>query len=100
MNRRELLKLIASGAIGHTLDLDRLLWVPGAKKIFIPSSGISISSIISLELKRITPHLQMLFERDSAFYRAIGSRKVELISSRPMRIPLSLQLDDDFEDEI
>lgn len=37
LSRRNLLKLIASGVVGHTLDIDRLLWVPGEKTIFIPS---------------------------------------------------------------
>jgi hypothetical protein len=37
MNRRELLKLVGLGVVNHTLDLDKLLWIPGQKKIFIPS---------------------------------------------------------------
>lgn len=39
MNRRQLLKLITFGVVGHTLDIDRLLWVPGQKTIFIPSDA-------------------------------------------------------------
>lgn len=37
MNRRELLKLLSLGVVGHTLDIDRLLWVPGEKTIFLPA---------------------------------------------------------------
>jgi hypothetical protein len=39
MNRRSFLSLLGSGALGaaaHTLDLDKLLWVPGQKTIFLP----------------------------------------------------------------
>lgn len=38
MTRRELLKLISAGVIGSTVDIDKLLWIPGRKKIFIPSA--------------------------------------------------------------
>ncbi len=41
MDRRQLLKTLATTAAGiglaETFDWDRLLWVPGAKKIFIPA---------------------------------------------------------------
>lgn len=36
-SRREFLRLLASSTLAHTLDIDKLLWVPGAKKIFLPS---------------------------------------------------------------
>lgn len=40
MNRRSFLKWLGGTAAGvaaaHTLDLDKLLWVPGEKTIFIP----------------------------------------------------------------
>lgn len=43
MNRRDFLRLVASGVVGLELDVDKLLWIPGAKKIFIPSLPIPIS---------------------------------------------------------
>ena len=37
MNRRQFVKLIASSAMAaYALDPERLLWIPGEKKIFIP----------------------------------------------------------------
>ncbi len=40
MDRRSFLRVLALGAasvaIGATIDPERLLWVPGAKKIFLP----------------------------------------------------------------
>jgi len=36
MQRRNFLRLLTLGVTGHVLDLDKFLWVPGAKKIFIP----------------------------------------------------------------
>lgn len=92
MNRREWLKLALTGAAGLTLDLDKLLWVPGHKKIFIPSGrSLSYSQIVNVELGRIVPHIQLLFERDDTFYRIIRDHKVESISSRKMRIPLIIR---------
>lgn len=45
MNRRELLRLLTTGLVGYQLDLDRLLWIPGAKKIFLPSPKIKLGTI-------------------------------------------------------
>lgn len=40
MNRRGFLQLLSAGAIGTaTLDVERLLWVPGQKTIFLPSTN-------------------------------------------------------------
>lgn len=39
LNRRNFLRLLALGVVGHELDIDRLLWVPGSKTIFIPSKA-------------------------------------------------------------
>lgn len=39
MNRRKFLELFALGVAGHTLDIDRLLWVPGQKTIFVPTQA-------------------------------------------------------------
>lgn len=36
MDRRGFLKLLASGAVGAAVDVDKLLWIPGAKTIFLP----------------------------------------------------------------
>jgi hypothetical protein len=73
MNRRQLLKLLGLGVIGHTLDVDRLLWVPGAKKIFIPEPRnhvfFSEAQIIAIELERVLPKVKELFERDIYFFQ-------------------------------
>ena len=54
MNRRELLKLLALGVVGHTLDVDRLLWVPGQKTIFLPTLITpSDSELLALELAKM-----------------------------------------------
>lgn len=37
MNRRRFLEMLTAGAFGAlTLDVDKLLWVPNAKTIFVP----------------------------------------------------------------
>ena len=37
MNRRHFLSALTAGLTGLTLDPERLLWIPGAKTIFLPS---------------------------------------------------------------
>lgn len=67
------------GLVGHTLDIDRLLWVPGAKKIFIPSASqvrfFSSSMIVEIEMNRIASKLRLLFERDNTFYTTITGKR-------------------------
>lgn len=36
MKRRAFLTALAAGLIGAAVDVDKLLWVPGAKTIFLP----------------------------------------------------------------
>jgi hypothetical protein len=79
MNRRAFLRLLASGVVGHTLDIDRLLWVPGQKTIFLPTehhTGLTTSQIVAIELERIMPHIRNLFERDDTFYRLLNKDKL------------------------
>lgn len=91
MNRRSFLKLIAAGAAAETLDLDKLLWIPGQKTIFLPTlREPSISEILVLEYERILPEIARLFERDDTFYKII-KKGSEVVNSRPMRIPLIIK---------
>jgi len=75
MNRRTLLRLLAMGVIGHTLDVDKLLWIPGQKKIFLPSPGLSSSEILDIEFRKLIPMIRRLFERDDGFYELIARDK-------------------------
>lgn len=48
MNRRGFLQLLSTGAIGAaTLDVERLLWVPGQKTIFLPSTATALLDVNS-----------------------------------------------------
>lgn len=71
MNRRQFLSsLVALGVAAHEFDIERLLWVPNSKKIFIPPyrPGITLAQIVAAEWARIQPHVKYLFERDDTFY--------------------------------
>jgi hypothetical protein len=74
MNRRAFLRLLALGVAGHNLDIDRLLWIPGEKKIFLPSEGLSYSQILDAEMRRIIPKLATIFDRDDVFYTLLTKR--------------------------
>jgi hypothetical protein len=96
MERRNFLRLIASGLIGSTVDVDKLLWVPGAKTIFIPSlikpaPFTSMGEIMRLEWENVLPGLSRLFERDDTFYRVIDKYKGEVIATEEFRIPLIIK---------
>lgn len=96
MNRRQLIKLLVSGVVGQSLDVDRLLWTPNRVKYFLPSEvpwihKPSLAEIIAVEQLRVLPHIKSLFERDDLFYASIKKRDVEIVSSREMRIPLTLR---------
>jgi hypothetical protein len=49
MNRRRFLQMLSAGAFGAmTLDVEKLLWVPGQKTIFLPPP--SSNSILTIEM--------------------------------------------------
>jgi hypothetical protein len=96
VNRRAFLRILALGVVGHELDIDRLLWVPGSKTIFLPTEthkSLTTSQIIALEMERVLPKIATLFERDDTFYRLINKKDIEQVSSRPMRVPLQFGID-------
>jgi hypothetical protein len=70
LTRRDFLRLIALGVVAQELDIERLLWVPGEKTIFLPTNPtISLSQIVATEIERMLPKIRTLFERDDIFYR-------------------------------
>ncbi len=94
MNRRDFLKFMLSTPLAATIDYEQLLWIPGEKTIFTPETIVSpwgYSDIIALEMERMIPKLQRLFEQDDMFYRAIKSREIINISNREMRVPLIIK---------
>lgn len=44
MNRRDFLNLMAGVTATAVLDPEKLLWVPGEKKIFIPKTEIKLAT--------------------------------------------------------
>lgn len=72
MNRRGFLKALLSGTAGavaaHTLDLDRLLWVPGEKTIFLPSPHCN--SFVTPDW--VTHHALEILKRNLEFSRCIN----------------------------
>lgn len=79
MDRRNFLRLLATGIVGMELDLDRLLWIPGAKKIFLPTPHLSIMDIVNLEMEKMIREMKIknFFERDDIFYRALRQHDIQ-----------------------
>lgn len=53
--------------------------------------AVAESQVVALELERVLPKIQTLFERDDLFFAHIQKRNVEKISNRQMRIPLEIR---------
>lgn len=53
--------------------------------------AVTESQVVALELERVIPKIQTLFERDDLFFATIKKRDVEKISNRQMRIPLEIR---------
>jgi len=51
----------------------------------------SETQVVALELERVIPKLQTLYDYDDRFYTNIKKRDVEKISNRQMRIPLEIR---------
>jgi hypothetical protein len=96
-NRRSFLKLLSAGLIGSTVDVDKLLWIPGEKTIFLPtvkpfgSPILTMQQIIEMELKLMIPKMRGLFDRDMEFYYAIKHNDVKRVSGKEFQIPLEIR---------
>lgn len=98
VNRRQLLKLLALGVAGLELDLDRLLWVPGKKTIFLPSPEkelFTYKEIIDIELNQIASKIPSLFEEEITFYRIIAHYPNKSFVIKNIEVPLILGKKDD-----
>lgn len=75
-SRRSFLKALLATPIAATVDFEQLLWVP-KPIITVPGNVMlaSYSEIVAMELERIQPLIQTLFERDSLFYENLVRRK-------------------------
>lgn len=87
MDRRILLRLLVTGASGYALDVDKLLWIPGQRKFFLPSKKVLTAlQVLVAELERVIPRIQTIFEMDDKFYETFKSNGEIRISSRKMSI--------------
>ena len=87
-----------SGVIAsHELDIDKLLWIPGEKKIFLPSypQHISMAQIVDIELQRVLPKIRTLFERDDYFYAVIRKQNKLIIEGSSESVPVQETVDKD-----
>ncbi len=54
-------------------------------------AAVNESQVVALELEKVLPKVQTVFERDDKFYANIKKRNVEVMSYRQMRVPLELR---------
>jgi len=83
MNRRNFLARLLAGvsgaAVAATFDVDRLLWVPGAKKIFLPSEEIfSCNTFLTPDwvtreaVKVLTDHMNLIGQFNRQWTEPLG----------------------------
>lgn len=53
--------------------------------------ALTETQVVALELERVVPKIQRVFDRDDKFFSNIKKRDVEKISHRQMRVPLELR---------
>lgn len=93
MNRRDFIRSVVKAGAFASLDIDwdRILYVPGERKIFLPSTHhITESQIVAAELARILPYVRNLFERDDIFYAKLSERRKQEISGSEIKSPIIL----------
>lgn len=87
MDRRSFIRSILSLAATSVLDVDKLLWLPGQKTIFLPSQSqidfvahtgrvVNYSAIIELEIRRVTALAPSLFDNDKRLYETLIHREI------------------------
>lgn len=54
-------------------------------------AAVNETQVVALELEKVLPKVQTVFERDDKFYANIKKRNVEVVSYRQMRVPLELR---------
>lgn len=85
-NRREFLRMLALSLPATSFDWDKLLWVPGEKKIFIPSPALSLQEIVEIELMHLLPYVQNAFEKDISLWKALEKAEGREIVVMPRQI--------------
>lgn len=53
--------------------------------------AVGQESVVGLELERVLPNVQTVFESDDKFYSRIKNKSVKKVSQREMRVPLKLR---------
>jgi hypothetical protein len=80
MNRRGFFSILAGAAAALTLDPEKLLWVPGEKKIFLPSHyeySSMMAEIDRITLERFRPaFLQWWAGLDSPLMKRLREREM------------------------
>lgn len=54
-------------------------------------AAVAEQQVVALELERVVPQIQTLFEMDDLFFATVKKRNTEKISNRQMRIPLEIR---------
>lgn len=84
MNRRDMLKLFTSGVVGAmVLDPEKLLWVPGEKTIFLPSTTVMAEADgITYSIWQLALHLDGMVKPSSEWREILRTDKVAVFEQK------------------
>lgn len=58
----------------------------------IPKATVlSECEVIAIELEKITHYIRTLFDREDYFYYLLSGKPADIITTRPMRVPLEIR---------
>lgn len=90
MNRRELIKLFVTSAIGAVITYPDLKFddvVEGMAE----DAGFDIDELFNAEIKEFVRLIVAQMNRDSVFFKMLENKEAEIVSARDMRIPIKIK---------
>lgn len=103
MRRRDLLKFLLASPIAALTDVEKLLWVPGEKTIFLPTfnetmlygipyhqSNAASNVWLGIVREKITTgYLRDLYERDDILFDTIKEGNATIPNRSRWRVPIT-----------
>src|SRR5262245_25500931 len=88
MNRRDFLKILSASSAALVLDPEKLLWVPGEKKIFLPPDEVLMTHTTILEGALGLYHdiVKEVFRQDPLFFKAVHKGRTQINHSQAIHL--------------
>lgn len=89
MDRRDFLKYMLSTPVAMTLDVEKLLWIPGEKTIFLPPApSITMDEVFLIHDTTYGSEISKMFYANNKFYEILKNKQIEVMQGNTLNIPL------------